>query len=121
MIELTQNQVKKQPKLQWMDLDDVYQPKCDDIKSCDLSFESTHDIESERLDFETGFESDSESDDPSAAEMEFVFKPQVYCWSEVKDILIVGMYQNRDKTVSLCRPDLYSSIGVKSLIIMAWS
>ena len=62
MIELTQNQVKKQPKLQWMDLDDVYQPKCNDIKSSDLSFESTHDIELEWLDFETGFESDSDSD-----------------------------------------------------------
>ena len=40
---------------------------------------------------------------------------------KVKDILIVGIYQNRDETESLCRPDLYSSIGVNSLIIMAWS
>ena len=39
----------------------------------------------------------------------------------MKDILIVGIYQNRDKTGSMCRPDLYSSIGVNSLSIMAWS
>ena len=39
----------------------------------------------------------------------------------MKDILIVGVYQNRDETESLCRPDLYSSIGANSLIIMAWS
>ena len=41
--------------------------------------------------------------------------------SKVKDILIVRVYQNRDETESLCRPDLYPSIGVNSLIIMAWS
>ena len=41
--------------------------------------------------------------------------------SKVKDILIVGIYQNRDETESLCRPELYSSIGVNSLIFMAWS
>ena len=39
----------------------------------------------------------------------------------MKDILIVGIYQNRDKTGSLSRPDLYSSIGVNSLVFMAWS
>ena len=37
--------------------------------------------------------------------------------SEVKDILIVGIYQNRGETESLCRPDLYSSIGVNSLYL----
>ena len=37
--------------------------------------------------------------------------------SEVKDILIVRIYQNRDETGSLCRPDLNSSIGVNSLYL----
>ena len=32
--------------------------------------------------------------------------------SEVKGILIVRIYQNRDESESLCRPDLYSSTGV---------
>ena len=51
-----------------------------------------------------------------------LLKPEVLLFrSEVKDILIVGIYQNRDETESLCRPDLYSSIGVKFLILMAWS
>ena len=49
-----------------------------------------------------------------------LLKPHIFCWSKVKDILIVGIYQNRDKTVSLYRPDLYSSIGVIPYI-MAWS
>ena len=30
----------------------------------------------------------------------------------MNDILIVGVYQNRDETESLCRPDFHSSIGV---------
>ena len=39
----------------------------------------------------------------------------------MKDTLIVRVYQNRDETESLCRPELYSSTGVKFLILMARS
>ena len=39
----------------------------------------------------------------------------------MKDTLIVRVYQNRDETGSVCRPDLYSSTGVKFLILMAQS
>ena len=47
-----------------------------------------------------------------------LLKPK-YCSPrpEVKDTLIVRVYQNRDETESLCRPDFYSSTGVKLLYI----
>ena len=46
-----------------MNVDDVYLPELDDLKSCDLPFEGTHDIELEKLDLEVDFESaDSDSD-----------------------------------------------------------
>lgn len=48
-----------------MDMNDMYLPELDDLKSCDLPFEGTHDIELERLevDFESAdSDSDSESD-----------------------------------------------------------
>ena len=41
----------------------------------------------------------------------------VTVWSEVKDTLIVRIYQSGDETESLYRPDLYSSIGVNSLLL----
>ena len=42
-----------------MDVDDTYLPELDDLKSCDLPFEGTH----ERLDLEGDFESaDSDLD-----------------------------------------------------------
>ena len=41
----------------------LHLPELDDLKSCDLLFEGTHDIELERLDLEADFESaDSDSD-----------------------------------------------------------
>ena len=46
-----------------MNVDDMYLPELDDLKSCDLLFEGTHDIELEKLDLEVDFESaDSDSD-----------------------------------------------------------
>lgn len=47
-----------------MDMNDMYLPELDDLKSCDLPFEGTHDIELERLevDFESASDSDSESE-----------------------------------------------------------
>ena len=46
-----------------MDVDDMYLPELDGLKSCDLPFEGTHDIELETLDLEADFESaDSDSD-----------------------------------------------------------
>ena len=51
-----------------------------------------------------------------------LLKPKYYsCRPKVKDILRVRVYQNRDESESLCRPELYSSTGVKFLILMAQS
>ena len=51
-----------------MDMNDVYLPELDDLKSYDLPFEGTHDIESQRLNLEVDFKSadsdlDSEPDE----------------------------------------------------------
>ena len=51
-----------------------------------------------------------------------VLKPEVLCVGPRWRILwYVRVYQNRDETESLCWPDLYSSTGVKFLILMARS
>ena len=54
-----------------MDVDDVYLPEFDDLKSCDLPFEGTHDIELERLDLEGDFESADSDSDSDQGDTEF--------------------------------------------------
>ena len=54
-----------------MDVDDVYLPEFDDLKSCDVPFEGTHDIELEMLDLEADFESANSDSDSDQDDTEF--------------------------------------------------